>query len=325
MAPMIPSDLKRLIDANLNRSVEGLRVLEDIARFIFNDSKLTGRIRDIRHLISERDIEFDKKLIGARDVAGDVGLELPENKTRSLPQVIVANAHRVQESLRVLEEFAKSKEIGIDSEVFKNARFFAYEMEKELLGRVLRKDKKEALKGLYIIIDGTKGLSEEIASGVVGALEFDDTGLSDREFLALAKKTALDCRGRNILFIIKSRLDIALASMADGLIVGDQDLPVEEARALMPLDMLLGVMTNNLDALRRAKDKGSDFGLLGFGPDLVDKVALGGIKEDFPTVIKNVPSDNIKSLFLQGIMIAVSQQELSPDLIKCLQETGHAG
>jgi len=73
-------------------------------------------------------------------------------------------------------------------------------MEKELLGRVLRKDKKEALKGLYIIIDGTKGLSEEIASGVVGALEFDDTGLSDREFLALAKKTALDCRGKNILF-----------------------------------------------------------------------------------------------------------------------------
>lgn len=324
MAPMIPSDLKRLIDANLNRSVEGLRVLEDIARFIFNDSKLTGRIRGIRHLISERDIEFDKKLIEARDVAGDVGLELPENKTRSLPQVIVANAHRVQESLRVLEEFAKSIEIGVDSEVFKNARFFAYGLEKELLSKALRKNKKEALRNLYLVVDSTTVLSEEIIAGIVGVLELDGVGLSGKEFLDLAKKTALACCSKNILFMIKRRLDIALASRADGLIVGDQDLPVEEARALMPLDMLLGVMTNNLDALRRVEDKEADFAILGFEPGIVDRIVKERINERFPIIIKNAPRDSIKNLLLQNIIVSITSQELYPDLVKYLEEGKHA-
>jgi len=320
MAPMIPSDLKRLIDANLNRSVEGLRVLEDIARFIFNDSKLTGRIRDIRHLISERNIEFDKKLIEARDVAGDVGLELPENKVRSLPQIIIANAHRVQESLRVLEEFAKNEESGIDSEVFKNARFFAYDLEKELLSKALRKNKKEALRNFYLVVDSTTVLSEEIIAGIVSALELDGIRLSDKEFLDLAKKTALACCSKDILFIIKSRLDIALASRADGLIVGDQDLPMEEARALMPLDMLLGVMANNFDGLRQVEDKEADFAILGFEPGIVDRIVKERINERFPIIIKNAPRDSIKNLLLQNIIVSITSQELYPDLVKYLEE-----
>ena len=318
MAGMMPSEVRRLIDANLNRSAEGLRLLEDIARFLLDDSTMTESIRDTRHLLLGRDLELDKKLIEARDTAGDVGSEIVENERRDLAQLIVANAHRVQESLRVLEELAK-EESGLDSAVFKKARFFVYGLEKELLSKVLRKDKKEALRGLYLLFKGTGCLPEEILFGAVTALELDGEGLSPVEFLALAKKLTAICRRRSTLLIIKSRLDVALACRADGLVIGVQDLPVDEIRALMPLDMLLGVMVDDLSFLDQFKSRGADFAVLGFRSDAVDKVATTGRYADFPIVIRGAPMDSARSLLFLDMAVAIPQEELSWDLVDYLR------
>ena len=146
----------RIVDANLNRLSEGLRVLEDMARMIFNSSDLTLQIKTMRHDLIRADSSLNEQLIQSRDSVGDVGINLEvsdEAKNKDLAGVLVANARRAQESLRVLEETSKLPGIPLDSEKFKQARFNLYDIERNLLSRLLRQDKVKKLIGLYVIMD----------------------------------------------------------------------------------------------------------------------------------------------------------------------------
>jgi len=129
----------RIIDANLNRIGEGLRVLEDIGRLALNDADLSQQLKDLRHNVARTDLSLKRRLVEARDAAGDVGMELEaegEPKQRDLAATVVANSRRVQESLRVMEEMAKLPEIDLDPKKFLQARFSLYTLEKELLSRL---------------------------------------------------------------------------------------------------------------------------------------------------------------------------------------------
>jgi len=64
----------RIIDASLNRAAEGLRFLEDTARFVLNDAALTEQLKTIRHEIITGDWPFHQQLIQSRDSQGDVGI-----------------------------------------------------------------------------------------------------------------------------------------------------------------------------------------------------------------------------------------------------------
>ncbi|MGD1119070.1 MAG: thiamine phosphate synthase, partial [Dehalococcoidales bacterium] len=100
----IPADRLRIIDANINRLGEGLRVLEEFARLTLNDTVLTQRLKDLRHKMVNVKGDLQKQLLQARDAAGDVGSQMDvtgEEKKRDVPATIIANARRVQESLRV--------------------------------------------------------------------------------------------------------------------------------------------------------------------------------------------------------------------------------
>ena len=101
---------RRIIDANLNRIGEGLRLLEDIARLVLNDSALTQQLKTMRHEILKGDWSFHQQLLNARDSESDVGINIEsagDKKQRGLLITVMANARRVQESLRILEELAK--------------------------------------------------------------------------------------------------------------------------------------------------------------------------------------------------------------------------
>jgi len=128
----------RIIDANLNRGREGLRVVEDLVRFLIDDMDLSAQIKLARHEITLATkllplSEID--LIDARDSKNDVGAELntQSEKTRtSLFQIAMANMRRAEESMRVLEEITKL----YDSEIamkYKRLRFRLYELEKQVL------------------------------------------------------------------------------------------------------------------------------------------------------------------------------------------------
>lgn len=124
----------RIIDANLNRVMEGIRVCEDIVRFTSNDEKVTFKLKSLRHDIFSSIKDMRKQhldeLVSARDL-NDVGIKsIDSEKTReNLVDLFLANTQRGKESLRVLEEVLKLFDQDL-SQGFKKFRFKLYEIEK---------------------------------------------------------------------------------------------------------------------------------------------------------------------------------------------------
>lgn len=121
----------RLIDANLNRLREGIRVVEDIYRYIFNDKIVATKLKTLRH---NSRIEIYNDLLDSRDIQNDVlktSTKSEQNRT-DLVSILIANFKRAQESARVLEEFTKLISIDI-SENFKSIRYDLYHLEKSIL------------------------------------------------------------------------------------------------------------------------------------------------------------------------------------------------
>ena len=134
----------RIIDANLNRLAEGLRILEEAARMALDDVELTQDLKTMRHDLIRNDVTLNIELIQSRDSEGDVGSDLEvtgEEKQKDFPLIIIANSRRAQESLRVLEEMAKLPEIAskLDSGKYKKARFELYTIEKKLISRLMQR------------------------------------------------------------------------------------------------------------------------------------------------------------------------------------------
>jgi len=261
----------RIIDANLNRIGEGLRLLEDLARLLLNDATLTQQLKTMRHGLVTSDWSFNQQLLQSRDSESDVGIniEAPEQaEPRELPIMVIANARRVQEALRTLEELAKIPDATpkLDSEKFKQARFSLYTIERTLLSRLLRKDKVKSISGLYLIIDtqALKGRSHiDVASqaihGGAKTIQLRDKLQSKRELLPIAQKLSKLCTEHNVLFIMNDYLDLALASDADGLHLGQDDLPIKVARKLLPMDKILGCSTTTVDQAITAESEGADY------------------------------------------------------------------
>ena len=118
----------RLIDANLNRLAEGIRVVEDIYRYILDDKTTAKRLKSLRH---KARIDIYEELINSRDIKNDVlKISTSSEQTRSnLQSILIANFKRAQESSRVLEEFCKLISTK-DSENFKYIRYELYDIEK---------------------------------------------------------------------------------------------------------------------------------------------------------------------------------------------------
>lgn len=130
-------EVYRVVDANLNRAREGLRVLEEIARFILDDADLSARLKEMRHSLTAVMGELPGgvyELVCSRDAAGDVGAASwtqGEKNRDGLFALALANFKRVQEAARVLEEFGKL--LGPAAQAFKKLRFEAYVLEQEML------------------------------------------------------------------------------------------------------------------------------------------------------------------------------------------------
>ena len=135
----VESKILRIIDANLNRLKEGLRVCEDICRFILNDRALSRNYKDIRHKISKalENRLSAKNIVQTRDIIKDVGkksIKL-EFKRKDFNDIFIANIQRVKESLRVVEEFNKLFDKNT-AEQFKRLRYKIYELEKKTFGKI---------------------------------------------------------------------------------------------------------------------------------------------------------------------------------------------
>ena len=125
----------RLLDANLNRAREGLRVVEDTARFVWDDSRMYQRLRTLRHRLHEVTECSYKDLVEARDSGSDAGRKIKEGLRATLGAVVAANLRRAQEAVRVLEEYGKIVS-PTAAPAFKQIRFQLYQEEKKILKRI---------------------------------------------------------------------------------------------------------------------------------------------------------------------------------------------
>lgn len=136
------------------------------------------------------------------------------------------------------------------------------------------------IRGLYAIIDNTLAphlphpeLAERVLKGEARIIQLrvkpsvpvsGKSTLSDRELLETAKAIRNITRQHKASFIINDRADIALAAEADGLHLGQNDLPLSEARRILGKNKVIGISTHNLKEAERAEREGADY--LGFGP-----------------------------------------------------------
>jgi len=121
--------IERLIDANLNRLKEGIRVIEDINRYIYDDASLTSRLKALRHALQPL---YLQERLTFRDIESDVQKKTisSELNRTSIGDLIIANFSRAQESARVLEESFKLIDPKF-SEIAKEVRYGLYSIEKE--------------------------------------------------------------------------------------------------------------------------------------------------------------------------------------------------
>jgi len=269
----------RIIDANLNRMGEGLRVLEDAARFLLNDAALSEELKALRHELTRVDESLQVQLLSARRSEEDVAafIDLPtEAEREDVLAIVKANARRVQESLRVLEEFSKIPALAVtlDWAKFKRARFSLYELERRLSSALLRRDKAEKIAGLYVIVDGETlrgrpdGIGEaEVARqairGGAKVIQLRDKQKSMSELLPIARELKRVCAEQGALFIVNDYVDLALAADADGVHVGQKDLPVVEVRSILPIDKIIGCSAATLDEAIAAEAAGADYVAVG--------------------------------------------------------------
>jgi thiamine-phosphate pyrophosphorylase len=281
----------RIIDANLNRSSEGLRVLEDVARFLINDVELSQRLRALRHDLARETKSLNLGLLSQRDSEHDVGARMgasygPETKQslQDFSGLVTANAKRVEESLRVVEELAKLPEISstLNSARFEQMRFTLYTLERDLISRTSRRGKIERMAGLYVILDrqflagkDELDIAGQIIEGGARVIQLRDKSRFYRdkkgELLLVARKLRELCSQADVLFIINDYLDLAMAVDADGLHVGQEDLPLPVIRRELSIDKIVGCSVKTLPQATKAQAEGADY------------IAVGSI---FPTATK---------------------------------------
>ena len=276
----------QIIDANLDRAREGLRVLEDWARFGLGENDFVVKIKNFRQILGKNHLEIYKQ---SRNFIEDEckGLTHQEQIKRNAPeQIISSNAGRVQEALRVIEEFSKQHNNEL-SKIASKIRYEIYTLEIELLRLSKYKKSEEILKenDLYVITDQKENLLEiieEILNAGVRIIQHRFKTGTDKDHLQEAIQIKNLCERYNSLFIINDRVDIALASNADGIHLGQDDLDLKTARKLLGYSKIIGISANNKIDISNALKEGCNY--IGIGP--VFKTATK--KDKKPLGIENI-------------------------------------
>jgi thiamine-phosphate pyrophosphorylase len=262
----------RVIDAEANRATEGLRVVEDYVRFILNDRHLTELTKRLRHDLMATLKPFSTTdRLTARQADSDVGalLAAPPCSARCEPaDVAAASFKRVQQALRSLEEYVKLDDASLAVSL-EQLRFQAYTLERAV-GVTVDSINRLADARLYVLLDGRSGESQfaDFAQSLVSAgahvVQLRDKRLTDRNLLSRALKLREITRGTKTLFIMNDRPDLAVLSHADGVHVGQDELTVADARAIVGPKLLIGVSTHSIEQARQAVTGGANY--IGVGP-----------------------------------------------------------
>jgi thiamine-phosphate pyrophosphorylase len=256
----------RILDANLDRAREGLRIVEEWCRFGLDDVNLARECKDLRQQLATL---HSSNLRAARNTVGDVGTQLThlqEEQRENIDQLLLANLCRIQEALRVLEEYGKLYD-PVMSTNCKQMRYRVYSLESALV-KIIPTGMDALIKArLYLVTMPVPNLLETLEKALSSGLklvQYRRKEADDADRLQEAQALCELCHRYGALFILNDRVDIALAVGADGVHLGQNDLPIAVARQILGRDKIVGRSTTNPAEMVKALAEGADY--IGVGP-----------------------------------------------------------
>ncbi len=259
-----PTAVYRILDANLDRAREGLRIIEEWCRFGLNSAQLAAECKQMRQELATW---HSSEIRASRNTPGDPGTELthPQEEQRSsIQHLLQANLCRVEEALRVLEEYGKLYNLDMSS-ALKQMRYRVYTLESNLLA--YRRHQLLMRSHLYLVTSPSEHLFSIVEAALQGGLtllQYRDKTADDTVRLGNAHKLRQLCHHYGALFIMNDRVDLTLAVDADGVHLGQQDIPIALARQLLGPQRLIGRSTTNPEEMQQAIAEGADY--IGVGP-----------------------------------------------------------
>ena len=269
-------DILRLIDANINRAMEGLRVVEDIVRLMLDNKKLTEKLKHHRSKL-RKTIEnlpvSRQELLSSRRAGDDIGRKLypaSEAKRDTITQIITSSLKRSEESLRVLEETSKLLHAR-SGKLFKDLRFELYDIEKEIVLETAKYEAKKAKNeklnfDLYVISDHSAlhgrshvDIIKKLIALGIKIVQLRDKEISKARYFKIAKEARTLTKKAGVTFIVNDHVDIAKSVDADGIHIGQDDIPVKVAREILGNDKIIGVSTQGMSQALKAERDGADY------------------------------------------------------------------
>tara|TARA_B100001059_G_scaffold235667_1_gene282170 strand:+ start:1230 stop:2270 length:1041 start_codon:yes stop_codon:yes gene_type:complete len=257
--------IARTIDASLNRLAEGLRVMEDIARYVLDDETLSRSFKQMRHETRRLPERWPSGWLDAgRDVVGDVGtrIDVADEGTRAgLWDVAVAAGHRSTEAMRSVEELSKTFDSDA-AKIVESLRYRLYDLEADL--RTALASRRIRQWSLCLLLTESRcrrpwfDVARAAVDGGVDCIQLREKDLEGAQLFERARRLVELARPAGCSVIVNDRFDIALAADADGVHLGRTDLPVEEVRRHVGRRLIIGASTHGVDEAREAIAAGAD-------------------------------------------------------------------
>jgi thiamine-phosphate pyrophosphorylase len=270
----IDAGVYRLLDANCNRAMEGLRTLEDFHRFIANDEATIQQLKVLRHELAEASRCLDRrKLIEHRNSPQDVGSQVTheaESIRRRPIDVVLAAANRTQQALRCLEEYGKLLKPEFADRI-ERLRYRAYDLFRsiELEANILQEKDFLHRSYLYVLVDCRLPLelfvnrAIQISNAGVDLIQIRDKEASAAKLIEYAIRLRQAIEDHQTRIVINDRVDIAnLVNL--GVHLGQDDLSLKDARRFLGSSVPIGLSTHDIGQARQAVAQGADY--IGCGP-----------------------------------------------------------
>jgi thiamine-phosphate pyrophosphorylase len=302
----------RTIDANLARLSEGLRVIEDVCRFELSNDTLTHATKAIRNELKIASQSFSRRdLVNARSTGTDVRANATAPRRQSLTDLLTANAKRATEASRSLEECT-------NHHAFSKIRYRIYDLEQAIWHALTRAPLMGP--GIYVVSDSPAHLIACAKKPYVPIVQYRNKGASKSIIFNECLRLAKDLRAMDVIFIVNDHVDIAIGVGADGVHVGQDDIPTPHIRACLGHTKLIGRTTHTLAQGHAAATDGADYVSVGPIWDTPSKPGRPGIGVDY---LKNAHQLPIPFVAIGGINVN-NMNEISihnPPLIGAIRST----
>ena len=308
-----------LIDANLSRAKEGMRVVEDTARFVLRNETIYAKIRPLRHLLAQLEylLGSGQRLTG-RNFGQDIGGSSPENNLssrRNFWGLMKANFSRLEEALRVLEEYAKiylPQHYGY----FEKLRRDVYRLEFELLSVTPHYWLQLYFEAgiVYSLSDSTDELVWLIDHGAKVVQLRNKNGdkneiYNQAKYLCeyIDKKDKIAFGYTPVLLFVDDCAEVAASLPVAGIHIGQADMPLLQARKILGSSKIIGKSNNNLEQMKASVAEGADY--VSIGP-----IFPTPIKKDRTPVGVEALKKIQKEIFIPWVAIGGIDKKNAPEL-----------